>query len=73
VIKGTVKLAISLIGLACFLFVFFLVPLGRRTLFEHVMRIAHTEEAQDLGREVGEASERIGEEIREQIRDAGGD
>ena len=68
-IRGTVKLAIGAVGLACFLYVFFLVPLGKRTLFEHVMRIGRTEEAQDLGREVGEAGERVEQEIRDTLHE----
>ncbi len=52
-------------------FVFF-VPLGERTLFGHVRRIVATDEAQELGREVGEAGRRLGDELRAQLRGADG-
>ena len=56
---------VALVGLSCALYVFFLVPLGERTLYQHVRRIAATEEAEDLGRELGEAGERLTDEIGE--------
>jgi hypothetical protein len=53
------------IGLLVVLFVYFFVPVGRFTLFEHTRRIADTEPAQELGRELGEA----GDSIRERAVD----
>jgi hypothetical protein len=50
-------------------FVFF-VPLGERTLFQHMRRIAGTEEAQELGRAVGEAGRKIGTDLEQELRDA---
>lgn len=74
-ITWAVRAAISFVVLAIVLYFVFLVPLGERTLYEHVRRIASTEEAQDLGEEVGEAGERLSEELerraREAARDAG--
>lgn len=64
-----------LIGLTVVTIVYFFVPLGRFTLFEHTLRIAATEPAQDLGDEVGEAARDLGEraidewEERQEIRD----
>lgn len=63
-IRGAVKLLVTLTGLVAIAYVVFLVPLGERTLFEHVRRIAGTEEAQDLGRDLGAAGERVGDEVR---------
>lgn len=48
----------------------FMVPLGRYTLFQHLRRIAATSEAQELGGEVGEASERLRGEVTRQVGEA---
>lgn len=48
----------------------FMVPLGRFTLFEHMRRIASTEEARELGGEAVEASERLRGEVARQVGDA---
>jgi hypothetical protein len=66
-VRGAVSIAIT----AIVLYFVFLVPLGERTLYQHIMRIARTEEAQDLGDEVGEAGGRLKEEILEVALDAG--
>ncbi|MDH5493360.1 MAG: hypothetical protein OEY14_15505 [Myxococcales bacterium] len=50
----------SLCCAAALLYVAFFVPLGERTIAEHLRRVASTEEAQELGRELGEAGERLG-------------
>ncbi|GAB5547535.1 MAG: hypothetical protein RLO52_44480 [Sandaracinaceae bacterium] len=50
-----------LVGLAVVSVVYFFVPVGRFTLFEHTLRIAATEPAQELGREVEKASVELGE------------
>jgi hypothetical protein len=63
VIRWALKMLVAFVGLCCVLYVFFLVPLGERTLYQHVRRIAATDEAEDLGRELGEAGERLTEEI----------
>lgn len=54
---------LSLIGLAVVAYVWFFVPIGRRTLHEHALRIAETEPAQELGVEVEVASERLVEHV----------
>ena len=73
-IRRTIELGWSLIILGCLAYVFFTVPLGKRTMFEHLVRIAETDEAQELGDEAVEAGARtindIGDRI-ERIRDAG--
>lgn len=45
----------------------FMVPLGRYTLFEHARRIGATDEAQELGSEVGQASDRLRTEVVRQV------
>jgi len=48
----------------------FMVPLGRFTLFEHLRRIASTDEARELGGEAVTASERLRSEVARQVGDA---
>jgi hypothetical protein len=50
-----------LIGLVVVLIGYFTVPVGRFTLYQHTMRIAQTEPAQELGRELGEAGHALKE------------
>ncbi len=64
------RAAISIVVTGIVLYFFFLVPLGERTLYEHVSRIAETDEAQELGDEVGEASERLKAEMERRAREA---
>ena len=68
---------LSLVGLAVVGYVFFFVPLGERTLFQHARRIAGTEEAKELGREAAGAADELREHLEEQIErhlvDAGAD
>jgi hypothetical protein len=52
-------------------FVFF-VPLGERTLFQHMRRIAATDEAGELREEVGVAGQRLADDLRRELeQDAG--
>lgn len=55
------------IGLLVVLFVYFFVPVGRFTLFEHTQRIADTEPAQELGRELGTAGESLRDRAVEEL------
>jgi hypothetical protein len=55
--------------LAFLVYLLFFVQLGDRSAFQHLMRVADTEEAQELGREVSAATERITKEIGEQVHD----
>lgn len=50
-----------LVGLVVVLIVYFFVPLGQHTLYEHTLRIAATEPAQELGDELGQATRDLGE------------
>lgn len=59
---------LSLIGVAVLAYVWFFVPIGRRTLHEHALRIAETEPARELGAEVEDASERAVEHVRGEWR-----
>lgn len=69
-IRWAVRSAISLFVTAIVLWFCFMVPLGQRTLFEHVMRIARTDEARELGSEVGVAAERLEGEIDRQVSES---
>lgn len=55
-----------LIGLVVVLAVYFFVPVGRHTLFEHTLRIAATEPAQELGEDLSETSEELGQRARDE-------
>ncbi|NLY93055.1 MAG: hypothetical protein GXY23_03410 [Myxococcales bacterium] len=68
-IFGTIKLAYRLVTLTILLYVFFGVPIGERTLFQHVVRIASTDEAKELGRELREAGAKAGAKVGEQIEE----
>lgn len=50
-----------LVGLLVVLGVYFLVPVGRFTLFEHTLRIAATEPARELGDDLAETGAALGE------------
>jgi hypothetical protein len=64
---------LSLIGLAVVLYAWFFVPVGRRTLHEHALRIAATEPAQELAGEAEEASRRAVEHVEGEWRARYGD
>jgi hypothetical protein len=55
--------------LAFLAYVLFFVNLGERSPFEHLMRVINTNEAQELGREMSAATERITKEIGEQVHE----
>lgn len=52
---------IWLVGLTVILTVYFLVPVGRFTLYEHTLRISATEPAQELGHDLRRTGEDLGE------------
>jgi hypothetical protein len=66
-VRATIKMTLYVTALAALAYVTFLVPLGERTLYEHVVRISRTDEAQDLGREVQNATDRAETELRDRI------
>ncbi len=69
-IRRTIRLVWTGAVLAFLAYVLFFVRLGERTPFQHLMRVAGTEEAQELGREVGAATERISKKIGDQVHEA---
>lgn len=50
--------------------VLFMVPFGRFTLFQHLARIARTDEARELGGEVDDARARLTSEVVRQVGEA---
>ncbi len=68
-----IKSALGVIGLLALAYLYFFIPLGDMTLHQHVMRIAATEEAQELSREANEAAERLREQVEGLRGDAGAD
>jgi hypothetical protein len=72
-VRSIVRGALSLIGLCVVAYVWFFVPLGRRTLHEHALRISETEPARELGGEAAEASRRLVEHVQARWEDRYGD
>ena len=60
-----VKSALKLLLLSGLLYLVFLVRLDERTLFEHLRRIAASDEAQDLKAEMNSAVDSSGERVKE--------
>lgn len=58
-----------LVGLLVVLTVYFFVPIGTYTLYEHTLRIAATEPAQELGDELGTATRELGERAVDEWED----
>jgi len=48
-------------------YVVFFVPLGQKTLFEHLSAIIQTNEAQELGTEIKQVSQRGEQAVRHEI------
>jgi hypothetical protein len=59
---------LGLIGLGTLVYVFFMVPIGARTGYEHVRRIAATEPARELGRDVERTSHEVTDHVVEKAR-----
>jgi len=68
-IRRSIRLVWTGAILAFLAYVLFFVKLGERSPFEHLMRVINTDEAQELGREMGAATERITQEIGEQVHE----
>lgn len=70
-----VRMVLSWVGVAVVAYVVLFVPLGEHTLWQHAVRIAGTDEAQELKDEAVDAAERLQEHVEEQmdehVRDAG--
>jgi len=68
-LRRALKAALWLVGLGVVAYLFFFVPLGRRTLWEHATRIAATDEARELGEDVDTATGRVGDAVQEELRE----
>lgn len=64
-----IRWALSLATTLALLYLFFFVPIGQRTLYEHVRRVAGTEEARELGRDVRGVSQRVLERVSDEVRE----
>ena len=69
-IRRSIRLVWTGAVLAFVAYVLFFVQLGERSAFGHIMRVINTDEAQELGREVGAATQRIAEKIGDQVHHA---
>jgi hypothetical protein len=67
-IRAALKAALYFMTTLALAWLVFFVPLGERTLFEHLWRIAGTEEARDLGREALEAGQRAEDAVRDRVQ-----
>lgn len=68
-IRRSIRLVWTGAVLAFLAYVLFFVKLGDRSPFEHLMRVINTDEAQELGREMSAATERLTKEIGEQVHE----
>ncbi len=68
-IFGTAKLLVSLFVTMIAAYVFFFVPVGRRTLYDYSRRIAGTSEAQEFGHEMRGAGTRVITKAQNEIRE----
>jgi hypothetical protein len=57
-----------LIGVCAIAYVYFFVPVGQRTLYQHTVRIAATEPAQELGGELEQVGEDVSDRAQEEWR-----
>ena len=62
-IRRSIRLVWSGAVLAFVAYLLFFVQLGERSAFGHLMRVINTDEAQELGREVSAATERMAKRI----------
>lgn len=63
-----VKRAVNVVVVGLAAIAFFLVPFGRRTLFEHVRAILATDAAGELGREIKAKGEAVAQEVERGVR-----
>lgn len=68
-IKRAIQLPLYGLGLLTLAYGLFFVPLGDRTLFQHLKRIAATDEAQELNREVQDATAQAARSVEEKLRE----
>jgi hypothetical protein len=69
-IRRSIRLVWTGAVLAFLAYLLFFVELGERSAFGHLMRVINTDEAQELGREVSAATERMAKRIGDEVHDA---
>lgn len=65
-----IRFVISCLVLSAVVWFAVTVPLGKRTLFGHLLRIAKTEEARDLAQGAGSSAKEVAKRVREEIHNA---
>lgn len=68
-IRQSIRLLWTGAVLAFLAYVFFFVRLGERSPFQHLVRVINTPEAQELGREVSAATQRVTKKIGTQVHE----
>jgi hypothetical protein len=66
-IRRAVDTVIGAVCLGCVGYVYFFVPVGQRTLFEHTRRIAATEPAQELQRDATSTAHTLGARVVDEL------
>jgi len=66
-LSGLVRLLISLMMLAAFVWFAVTVPLGKRTLWGHAHAIFGTQEAKDLADGTKEEAEKVARKVKEEL------
>ena len=66
-IRRLVDTVIGTVCLGCVGYVYFFVPVGQRTLFEHTRRIAATEPAQELQRDATSTAHTLGARVVDEL------
>ncbi len=66
-IRRAVDSVIGAVCLGCVGYVYFFVPVGQRTLFEHTRRIAATEPAQELQRDATTTAHTLGARVVDEL------
>jgi hypothetical protein len=62
-----IKVMLLLVGLVGLAYFSFFVPLGDHTLYEHLVGISETDEAQQLGDEIEKKAQDISEDVAESV------
>lgn len=65
-----VKRAVNLVVVVLAAVTFFLVPLGSKTMFQHVCAIFSTKEAGELGRELEKTGKTVVHEVEKEVASA---
>lgn len=65
-----IKRAVNLVVVALAAVTFFLVPLGDKTLYQHMLAIFSTKEAGELGRELEKTGKTVVQEVKQEVTPA---